>query len=238
MYKMSAQRYPWFGQQTWSHIFFAHWPINKYQLLPFIPYPLQLDTFNKSAWLTIVAFQASDSRLRYLPKSFAFPSFWQINVRTYIQLGSERGVYFFTLYSNDKRAVRYGKWSGLPYLYAPLTIEKNNGTITLTKDRKTHSSLVSQVDLSYDRTNKLPNKKLNEWLTNRDTIFLIRRKEIIKSYISHDPWELYNVKGGAAIKGLAHPIKDEEIQRPLLMTAEDQTAFLHPFQTIGYISHT
>lgn len=237
MYKMSDQRNPWFGQQTWTHIFFAHWPISKDELQTFIPYPFQLDTFNNTAWLTIVAFQANNSRFRYIPKRFAFPPFWQINIRTYIRFGNERGVYFLTLYSNDQRAARYGKWGGLPYVYAPLTIAKKNGNIVLTKSSQTYSSLVSHVDLSYGRTNQLPTNELNRWLTDRDTIYLIRHKKIIKSHISHDPWKLYGVKGRAAIKGLAYPMVTQEANRPLLMTAQDQTAFLHPFQTIGYVSH-
>src|SRR5699024_5817230 len=128
---MTCKQGYWFGQQQWSHVFFAHWPVSKYSLQPYIPYPFQLDTFNNTAWLTIVAFQASASRLRFVPRLLSFRPFWQINIRTYIRFGKERGIYFLTLYSNDQAAVMLGKIPGLPYCYVPMGITQNENSLLL-----------------------------------------------------------------------------------------------------------
>lgn len=96
---LQKRKYPTFAQQTWRHIFFLHWRLESKMLDRFIPAPLILDTYRDTAWLTVVIFQAKDSRLKKFPKLLSFRPMLQINVRTYVYHPElkERGVYFFSL---------------------------------------------------------------------------------------------------------------------------------------------
>src|SRR5690625_1012809 len=232
---MNHKRKCWFGQQTWSHVFFAHWPVNKTVLQPFIPYPFRLDTTENSAWLSMVAFQAMVSRFRYSPKGLAFRPFWQVNIRTYIRFGKERGIYFFTLYSNDQVAVKFGSLPGLPYVHIPMSISENNASIFLKSEKERDNFLVSHFDLSLQRKDILVTKDLHDWLTDRDTLYFRRKNKLIKGSLSHSPWQLYNATGHVKIKGAINKAMSSKLNEPLLMAAAPKTAYIHPFKTIGYV---
>ena len=44
----------WIIRQTWSNLLFIHWPISPELLRPHIPSSLQIDTYNRTAWLGVV----------------------------------------------------------------------------------------------------------------------------------------------------------------------------------------
>src|SRR5690625_4880445 len=74
-----------------------------------------IDKFNETAWISIVLFTADQSNFRYAPSLFAYPTFKQLNVRTYVRFGDERGVYFCSLYTNDWLVAKGGRTFGLPF---------------------------------------------------------------------------------------------------------------------------
>jgi len=61
---IQKRKFPWFAEQNWIHTLFLHWPVTPEVLKSYIPAPLEIDTFNGSAWITIVSFHAEDSKLR------------------------------------------------------------------------------------------------------------------------------------------------------------------------------
>src|SRR5690625_1229799 len=97
---ITKRQYPWLAVQDWYNILFMHWPVPVEKIKPFVPQVFVIDTFAQSAWISIVIFQAKNSRLRSLPKQLAFPPVTQINVRTYVTspTSQEQGVYFLNLH--------------------------------------------------------------------------------------------------------------------------------------------
>src|SRR6266516_903878 len=87
----------WLISQTWEDLLFAHWPVPARVLRPLVPPPMELDAFEDQAWLGIVAFRMTRTQaLGKLPPRGLAP-IPELNVRTYVKHGGERGVWFITL---------------------------------------------------------------------------------------------------------------------------------------------
>ena len=73
-----------FMLQNWEDLLLLHWPIDKSDLGQSIPDDLEIDTFEGQAWLSVVGFRLSGLRIN--PISWMpWPSFWEINLRTYVK---------------------------------------------------------------------------------------------------------------------------------------------------------
>ena len=70
--------------QRWGKILFLHWPIEETPIRPLVPAALELDTFERSAWVGITPFHLSGLRLHSAPPIPFLNSFNEINVRTYV----------------------------------------------------------------------------------------------------------------------------------------------------------
>src|SRR5690625_1866847 len=100
---------PWFGQQRWTNILFSHWPISKEELKHFIPAPFELDTFHGEGWVSLVLFKAMYSRFRWMPQLLSYPPFIQMNLRTYVRLGDQKGIYFLSVDCNHRLATQMAR---------------------------------------------------------------------------------------------------------------------------------
>ena len=72
-------------RQTWHDLLFAHWPVPADQVRPYIPPGLELDTFDDTAWLSVVPFRMSGVRPRHLPAVPWLSAFPELNLRTYVR---------------------------------------------------------------------------------------------------------------------------------------------------------
>ena len=88
---------PWIMTMRWEDLLFAHWPVSADQLRTLVPGGLELDLFENQAWLGVVPFRMSVTRLRGLPPVPGTASFPELNVRTYVRRGNRPGVWFFSL---------------------------------------------------------------------------------------------------------------------------------------------
>lgn len=52
---------------TWENLLFAHWPVDRAELLRLVPDLLELDTYESQAWLGIVPFEMNRIRARGIP---------------------------------------------------------------------------------------------------------------------------------------------------------------------------
>ena len=68
--------------QSWHDLLFAHWQVDFAALRLLLPSPLQIDTFDGSAWLAVVPFRMTGVRLRGTPALPWLSAFPELNVRT------------------------------------------------------------------------------------------------------------------------------------------------------------
>jgi uncharacterized protein YqjF (DUF2071 family) len=126
--------------QKWGKLLFMHWRIDAKLLRPLIPAPLEIDTFDGSAWIGVVPFTMWNIRASFLPAIPGTSSFHELNVRTYVHHQGVPSVWFMSLDAASRLAV-WGarRFYHLPYFNAQMSLEQTDKTIrysSLRKDRR------------------------------------------------------------------------------------------------------
>lgn len=191
---ITKRKFPWFAEQSWVHTLFLHWPITPEALQKHLPESLEVDTYNGSAWVTIVSFHAEDSKLRLSPKWTSLDPVTQVNVRTYVTApgSNERGVYFFSIHVKHLTAA-LGAQSlfNLPFQYAQTNMtEKKDETIIISA--KDAGETLFQATYSPSES-EVKESSLGTYLAERYCIWNTKGKQLIKIPIKHDAWELFDV---------------------------------------------
>ena len=75
----------WAMTQRWNDLLFAHWQMPAAQLGRLLPEGLQVDTFQGSAWLSVVPFWMDRINFRGVPSVPGTRSFPELNLRTYVR---------------------------------------------------------------------------------------------------------------------------------------------------------
>ena len=117
----------------WVKPVFIHYRIAAERLQPHVPY--ELDLWDDTAWVSLVAFTMRDMRPafggalgRFLFLPFRTQRF--LNVRTYVRVGDERGIHFLTEWISDWINSRFGpRIYGLPYRYGRMDYLHREGAV-------------------------------------------------------------------------------------------------------------
>src|ERR1041384_3644254 len=96
---------PWVMVQRWHDLLFAHWRCPISDLRPLIPQPLEIETYDGDAWISVIPFYMSGVRMRWSPPIPTTSAFQEINVRTYVTLDNRPGIWFFSLDCESSLAV-------------------------------------------------------------------------------------------------------------------------------------
>ena len=109
---------------NWDDVLFIHYEIEPDELERCIPYPL--DLYHGRAFVSLVAFTMRGMRPRLAGTLGAalfkpLASHYFLNVRTYVSLKGETGIYFMREWLSNRLAAWLGPWSfGLPYHFAKI----------------------------------------------------------------------------------------------------------------------
>jgi hypothetical protein len=108
----------------WCDLAFLHWPVSPDALRQLIPAGLQIDTYERQAWIGVVPFRMEGVRLRGAPPVPTTHAFPELNVRTYVRAAGRAGVWFFSLDATSRLAVRGARiLYNLPYYDAEISVE-------------------------------------------------------------------------------------------------------------------
>ncbi|HWO97815.1 MAG TPA: DUF2071 domain-containing protein [Bacillus sp. (in: firmicutes)] len=200
----------WIMRQTWSNLLFLHWPIPPETLRPYIPPSLQIDTFDRSAWLGIVVFVMDGIYPRGLSTVSVTPKFPEINVRTYVHCNGKPGVYFMSLDVADRASLTIAKrWFRLPYHSAQMSFQKEGQTFHCQSIRKGKTKAPIRFDGKYTPLSEayFPEKEsLDHWLTERYCLYSTdHRANIYCGEIHHRPWPLQKAATDICINTLFSP---------------------------------
>src|SRR5262249_44077214 len=80
-------------RQSWEDLLFLHWRVAPSDLTPHVPSPLQVETFDGRAWVSLVLFRLW-VRPRWLPFLPGVSSLLEANLRTYVHLAGKPGIWF------------------------------------------------------------------------------------------------------------------------------------------------
>lgn len=128
---------PWFMFQGWRDLLFLSWPVPAADLARLLPAGLPVDTYEGTGWVSLVPFHMRHLHLRWLPPIPGTSSFPEINLRCYVRVRGEPGVYFFSIDAASRLGSIVAAWVfHLPFHDAAMTLTESNGTWKMTSDRR------------------------------------------------------------------------------------------------------
>ena len=202
--------------QRWHELLFAHWPVPAEPLRARLPAGLELDTFEGEAWLGVVPFRMSAVRLRGAPALPGVSAFPELNLRTYVRRGEQRGVWFFSLDAASALAVRAARlWFHLPYFEARMTCDGRADGVHYRSERTHRGAPAAALVARYAPRAAVELARpgsLEHFLTARYCLFAAtRRGALLRGDIHHEPWPLQRAEAEleretlAQASGLARP---------------------------------
>ena len=198
----------WALTQSWHDLLFAHWPVATDALRALVPPGLELDLFERQAWVGIVPFHMTNVAPRGVPPIPWVSSFPELNVRTYVTAGDKPGVYFFSLDAGSAVAVAVARTLfNLPYYSASMDVVMEDGWVNYTSRRVPGDGTPAIFSARYRPTGPiraaLPGS-LEYFLTERYCLYTSddplhpRRLEI-----HHPPWALQAAEASFAMNSMA-----------------------------------
>lgn len=175
----------WQYYQEWNNALFLHWQVSFDELRPLVPARLNIDRYEGNCYVSLVAFTMQKIRPRNLPAVAFISDFHEINVRTYIDNGGKKGVFFLNIEAEKQlSAVIAKKLSGLPY-------EKSVIRRTTNEYHAFNAPKNLRLDASFNVKSVLDNKtELDKWLTERYCLYLEDKQSVYRYDIHHREWEI------------------------------------------------
>lgn len=200
---------PWKWRQSWLDLLFAHWPVPANVLKSLVPEPLNIQEFDGTSWIGIVPFRMEGVMLRPFPDLPGISSFYELNVRLYVEYNDKPGIWFLSLDATNSLAV----WAArlffyLPYYNADINMSKESGQFHYTLHRKEESMPVD-FDALYEPDSEPYHAEpgsLEYFLTERYCLYAESpRGDIYRCEIHHPPWPLQEAKAEIHTNELAEP---------------------------------
>jgi uncharacterized protein YqjF (DUF2071 family) len=189
-----APRSPWLLRQVWNHVLFAHWRFPAEPVRATLPPPLQphLDTYDGDAWIGIVAFRATGTRMHDLPPVPGASNLNELNVRTYITIDGKPGVYFYSLDTFHLLAVAGARlFYRLPYFPARTEFTAIDRGFHYTSHRLPPGE--AEFDATYAPVGDprpATEHPLTAFLAERYCLYTAGEHEMGRAEILHRPWPL------------------------------------------------
>lgn len=174
-------------KQHWKDLFFIHYTLPKKLLQAVLPHRIKCDTLNGVAFIGVVGFTMEKTLLRG-PPFLSYPSFHELNLRTYVTLPSgKRAVYFFSLDANSKLAVLLARrLYKLNYFYSQISYsyEGSKGKMAAQLSSSEVSIHEFQIGKPY------PTNATAEFLVERYCFMTEKKGRYYIGQLSHNPYQL------------------------------------------------
>jgi len=196
-----------FLAMDWRDALFLHWPVAPDTLRASIPADLELDTYDGTAWVSIVAFRIATARPFGFPAALGLPAFGEINLRTYVRGAAKDGVWFFSLDAASAVAVAGGRWIvHLPYFNARIDASWTATECRYRAERRDRRSAAEPFAASArfggDVRVGAPGS-LDAWLVERYCFYTVDPNgRTVRGDVRHPPWLLRDATAEVAEKGL------------------------------------
>lgn len=204
---------PWVMAQSWQNLLFAHWALPIDRVRPFIPSPLELDTFDGMAYIGVVPFLMNHVHGRFIPPIPTTHCFPELNVRTYVTYQDKPGVWFFSLDADSPLAVRVARVAfHLPYFDADMSIIHHRNNWIQYDSRRTHRGATSADFIArYRPTSDVYLSEagsLDEWLTERYCLYSMdAQKNVYRGEILHEKWRLQHAEADITVNTMGRASK-------------------------------
>jgi len=179
----------------WRHLLFQNWPVDPELMDAHLPDGLAPDTFDGSAWLSVIPFTNVDVRPKGLPARVGI-RLPELNVRTYVTRDGVPSVYFFSLDAQGIASVLGARvFHHLPYYYARISLEWSEGRVQFSSRRLHPGDRPAHYEASYWPTGEpfaAPDDPFGEFLVERYRFYTQAPDGSIRyTDVDHEPWTLY-----------------------------------------------
>jgi uncharacterized protein YqjF (DUF2071 family) len=225
----------WLFAQTWEDVLFCHWRVPLSALGALVPRPLEIDTFEGSAWVGIIPFRLTGFRVRGLPAAPRLSSFPELNVRTYVTDGKRPGIFFISLDAARDWAV----WGArrvykLPYYRARMSMTKPDW-IEFSSERVGAGPHPRKFSARYrpaGAPQELGPGTLEHFLTERYCLYTTDGVRVLRGDAHHVPWSIQPAEAEIGQNSMA-PAPIELEGEPLLHYSSRQDALIWPLRAVG-----
>ena len=177
----------------WEDLLFAHWDVEPGVVERRLPEGFEVDTHDGRAWLGVGPFVMRNIRPRPAPRCVGL-DFAELNLRTYVSVGGERGVYFFSLDADDVLGVAGARLAyDLPYYRAKTDVVTEDEEVRFRSSRAHPNAPSVEFEATYRPVGDsfvAENGSLAEFLTERYLFFVPEEDSVVRGEISHPRWRL------------------------------------------------
>jgi uncharacterized protein len=180
---------------SWRDLLFMHWPVEVGALRPLVPPALSLDSFEGSAWLGVVPFDMLGVRPHLVPAFPRISHFPEINLRTYVTVEGKPGVFFFSLDTSSRVAVRLARATfRLPYFDAEMYCHASGDEVDYRSLRTHKGAPGAKFEARYGPAGEpfeSGKGSIENFLTERYCLYSADRKgNVRRGEIHHHLWPL------------------------------------------------
>jgi uncharacterized protein len=178
----------WVYYQEWKDVLFLHWKADTNLLRALVPLPLEIDTLNDDAWLSVVLFSGEKFHPRYAFPIPAISNFLQVNIRTYVNYQNRPGIYFLSISTNKIGSSFLSRLiTHLPYTTAQISHDPHAFSMENDKDG-------CSLGIRYKETWRIVSKSAGDrWLTDRYCVYHVTNGQAFRHEVHHSDWALHNV---------------------------------------------
>jgi uncharacterized protein len=176
----------------WEDMTFLHWRYEPVAIRPHLPSGLEVETFDGSAWVSLLPFRM---RIRFPAVPMPWITFPETNVRTYVT-GPDggRGIFFFSLEAGRASPVLAAHATlSLPYTWAEMSLRREGDVVRYRSARRAPGPRGAGHDIEVRwgepiGQDRLP--ALDDFLVNRFRLYTWKLGRLVRVDAAHEPWSL------------------------------------------------
>lgn len=224
----------WLFAQTWEDVLFCHWRVPLSVVRELVPRPLEVETFDGSAWVGVLPFRLTGFRVRGLLAVPRLSSFPELNVRTYVTANGRPGIFFVSLDAGRRWAVSGARRVyKLPYYRARMSITRRDW-IEFSSERVGAGAQPRSFRARYRPAGPAyaPGPgKLEHFLTERYRLYTIAGSRLLCGEAHHIPWSIQAAEAEIEENTIV-PAPIELEGEPLLHYSRRQDALIWPLAAL------
>ena len=186
--------------QSWGDLLFLHWQVPVETLRRRVPARLEVDEHEGRAFVGVTPFTLWGVRPIFTPPVPFLSEFREVNVRTYVHLDGEPGVWFFSLDADSAAAVAAARaFYRLPYFSARIERERVGDRTRYAATRDDPQGRPAEFEAVWTTGAEQPEAEpgtLDFFLTERYCLYSADGDKLYRARIHHRPWPLRDVKLG------------------------------------------
>lgn len=190
-------KWPWIMTQRWEHLLYQHYRVDPAELRRLLPEELEIDTFDGSAWVSLIPLLMDHVHLRDVipvPTTNRFP---EMNLRTYVHRKGVQGVWFLGIDACSWFSVQIARRAfHIPYHYADMSLSSVDDGFHFTSNRAGPSAVRYVADYRPTGAPGLPPAdSVHAFLAERYCMYSASKSgEVLRGDISHSPWHIQDAE--------------------------------------------